>query len=121
MATIVKTAQQEQWEQRHGARVLRMDFAAFLADREGSVARIAEHFGITTDAAARAQALSPALLGRYAKATEHPYDAQARAADLAEAARRFAPELRAALAFTERLRARYPALDPLASGTPAGS
>ena len=118
---LAEAARFAQAQQRHGTRVLRLDFAAFLADRDGSVERLAAHFGIHADAAARAHALSPALLERYAKATEHPYDAQARAADLAEAARRFAPELRAGLAFTERLRTRYPALDQLASGTPAGS
>jgi hypothetical protein len=74
------------------------------------LAQVAAHFGLEADAAACARALAPELLGRYAKATEHAYDAQARAADLAESARRFAPELAAGLAFVREVATRYPAL-----------
>jgi hypothetical protein len=107
---IAETARYADAQARHGARVLRLDFATFLGSREATLARLALLFGSASDAQAQARALAPALLDRYAKATEHAYDAQARAADLAESARRFAPELRAGLAFAAALATRYPAL-----------
>ena len=60
-----------------------------------------------------ARALDPQVLGSYAKATEHAYDAAARAADLAESRRRFGAEIDAGLRLAERTIARYPALAEL--------
>ncbi len=112
---IAETARFADAQRRLGARVLRLDFAAFLADRAAVLAQVVAHFGLDADAGACARALAPELLGRYAKATEHAYDAQARAADLAESARRFAPELAAGLAFARQLATRHPALTGLLS------
>jgi hypothetical protein len=112
---IAEAARYADAQARHGARVLQLDFAAFLANRDLVLARLAMHLGIAADADARARALAPAQLDRYAKATEHAYDAQARAADLAESARRFAPELRAGVVFARDLTTRYPALARLES------
>ncbi|HET7845077.1 MAG TPA: hypothetical protein VFL14_13065 [Xanthomonadales bacterium] len=100
----------------HGARVQRLDFDAFLAAPDASLAALATHFGLPADAASVAHALDRAVLGSYAKATEHAYDAAARAADLAESRRRFGTEVDEGLRFAERTIARYPVLAPLADG-----
>lgn len=94
----------------HGARVQRLDFDDFLAAPADALATLAAHFGLAHDAASVARALDPAVLGSYAKATEHAYDASARAADLAESRRRFGAEIDAALRFAERTIGRYPQL-----------
>jgi hypothetical protein len=98
---------------RHGARVLRLDFDAFLATPADALAALAAHFRLGNDAASVARALDPAVLGSYAKATEHAYDATARAADLAESRRRFGAEVDAGLRFAERTISRYPDLSGL--------
>jgi hypothetical protein len=94
----------------HGARVQRLDFDDFLAAPGERLATLAAHFGLASDDASVARALDPAVLGSYAKATEHAYDAAARAADLAESRRRFGAEIDAGLRFAERTIGRYPQL-----------
>lgn len=98
----------------HGARVLRLDFDEFLAAPAPALAALAAHFGLPADGDSVARALDPAVLGSYAKATEHAYDAAARAADLAESRRRFGDEIAAGLRFAERIIARYPRLGGIA-------
>ena len=61
MATIVKTAQQEQWEQRHGARVAAV--VSNKADAKGLVF-------------ARAQGIATAVLDHKAFASREAFDAE---------------------------------------------
>ena len=61
MATIVKTAQQEQWEQRHGARVAAVD-----RNKAGATGRVF----------ARAQGMATAVLDHKAFASREAFDAE---------------------------------------------
>jgi hypothetical protein len=94
----------------HGSRVRRLDFATFLAEPEAMLGCMVAHLDLSADHSALDRVLERAQLDRYAKATEHPYDAQARAADLAESERRFAPEMRAGLDYAESVMTHYPSL-----------
>jgi hypothetical protein len=98
---------------RRASGALALDFDDFLAAPASALATDAAHLGLAHDDAAVTRALDPAVLGRYAKATEHAYDAAARAADLAESRRRFGGEIDAGLRFVERTIARYPVLAEL--------
>lgn len=97
----------------HAAQALALDFDDFLAWPARSLAAVAAHLRLPHDEATIANALDPAVLGSYAKATDHAYDAAARAADLAESQRRFRDEIDAGLRFAERTIARYPSLGEL--------
>lgn len=103
-----------------GNRVRRLDFATFLADRKMMLGCILAHLNAPVDLDELDSAFDRAGMDRYAKATEHPYDAQARAADLAESERRHAPEMRAGMAFAESVIARYPSLAHLERERPRG-
>ena len=92
---------------------LALDFDDFLAWPARSLAAVAAHLRLAHDEATIASALDPGVLGSYAKATDHAYDAAARAADLAESQRRFRDEIDAGLRFAERTIARYPSLAAL--------
>lgn len=87
----------------HGPRVLALDFDAFLADVPGQLARVAGHFGIAPDAAARAVAAAGPVLGRYSKAPQQPFPTGERAARLAESRRVNRAEIARGLAWLERL------------------
>ncbi len=96
--------------ERHGGRLLRLDFADLLADPSAVLTRVAAHLRIDASAAAVAAALGPQISGRYAKATDHPYSRADRQADLQTSAELYPGELRAGLDFAARLLQRYPAL-----------
>lgn len=83
-------------------RLLALDFEPLLADPRGVLARVAAHLGLACPPAALDAALA-AEMGRYAKATEHAYTQADRAADLAEAQRRFGAEIDAGMALARRL------------------
>jgi hypothetical protein len=87
----------------HGERVLALDFDAFLADVPGGLSRVAAHFGLAPDAAARAVAAAGAVLGRYSKAPQLQFQAGERAARLAESRRANRTEIARGLAWLERL------------------
>jgi len=91
-----------------GARILEVDFDAMLAALPQTLARVLAHFGLAPDRAAQI-AQGPALT-RYSKAPEHGYSPGLRAQLLAQARRDFAPEIREALLWLDRLRAAHPAL-----------
>jgi hypothetical protein len=80
-------------------RVLWLDFDAFLADPAANLERLARFFGLDP-AAGRLLAGHP-LMGRYAKALDHPFTLASREALLAEARRAHAPELAEGLAWLE--------------------
>jgi hypothetical protein len=96
------------------AQAMRVDFAAFLREPNAGLGAIARHFGLTVDAGQVAAALAAPTAQRYAKATDHAYDAAARAADLAESTRRHGAEIDAGMAWVEAQLARYASLGELA-------
>ena len=71
----------------HGARVLALDFNAFLADVTGQLARVAGHFGLAADGAAIASAAAGPVLRQYSKSPQLPYGPGQRAERI-EASRR---------------------------------
>ena len=111
----------ERARERFGARCAMLDFAELLDGGIGVLARVAAHLKLDANLGDYAAAWSPAVLGRYAKARNHVYGADDRAADLAESRRRHGDEIDAGLAFADALIARYPALDRVARHRAAAS
>lgn len=97
----------------HPERLLAVDFARVLAEGPSALARIAAHLGVAATPDAVARAWSPERLGEYAKAPGHAYGPGDRAADLAEAHRRFGPAIARGRRWAETLAARHPALAAL--------
>lgn len=110
---LAETARLNRQAQRFPAQILRVDFAAFLHDAHAGLERIARHFSLAVDAGQVAAALRAPAAQRYAKATDHAYDAAARAADLAESARRHGAEIEAGMAWAEAQLMRYAQLREL--------
>lgn len=97
-------AEQLRWRslaQRFGARLLRIDFDAFLAAPLTTLTAIAQHYRLGVTPEAIASALRGGLLDRYAKDPRQPYDAGTRARELADAERRFGDEIARGTAWAE--------------------
>ena len=85
-----------------GARLLELDFEAFLDDMEGSLARVLPHFSL--DAALAPKLAKSPVLTRYAKLPDsHAYSAQTRRDVLARARREMSDEIGRGLALLDRL------------------
>lgn len=84
------------------ARVLWIDFDAFLAAPAAGLLRIADHFGIPLDAESAAALAGSEIMRRYSKAMEHGYSADLRRQVLAEAQRTHGADLAAGRAWLDR-------------------
>ena len=93
-----------------GARVLALDFEAFLAAPGATLARAARHLGAACDAATAQALVGGPLMARYSKAPEHGYSPALRQAVLDGARRLHAPEIRAGLAWLEAAARNHPAI-----------
>jgi hypothetical protein len=91
----------------HGARLRVVDFDALLADPPGEMAAIAVHFGLAAPPGWAERLPHSRALATYSKAPEHPYSPALRAQILAEARAAHAAQIRAGLAWLERLGARH--------------
>jgi len=87
------------------ARVLPIDFDQMLHSIENTMANVLAHFGITHSAADIAAIAASPALSFYSKAPEQAYSPELRASLLGEARGRYPQEIRAALAWLERLAA----------------
>ena len=87
----------------HGQQVALLDFELLLADPAETLTRMLRHLNLTAAEQTVETALRSPVLQTYSKAPEHPYNAQTRAAILADSRSRFAPDIRAALAWVESL------------------
>lgn len=96
-----------------GERLLLVDFRRLLADIRSGLEKIAGHFGWPGEPAQPASCAP--VLGRYAKAPEHNYDAGDRAHDLALAQERYGDEIQIGLSWAETVISGHPALRPLAA------
>jgi len=94
-------------------RVQIVDFDAFLQDPTGGLAAAGSFLGFDTGSAATI-ATGP-LMRRYAKNPAQAFDVGSRKLKLEEARRAQADELRAGLAFAEKLCRDIPALEPVAA------
>ena len=97
----------------HGARVLRMDFEALLAQPAQQLQRAATHLGL--DPARVDDALASSAWGRYSKAQTHGYDRDDRAHDLALAMQRHGDEIAEGEAWVEALLHQHPSLRTVAT------
>jgi hypothetical protein len=94
---------------RFPARVLWLDFDRFLAAPEGGLVAALRHLGAGDgDAAARAILAGP-IMGQYAKAPAHRFDARVRERLLREGAEQHASEVRKGLDWLGRAAAAFPA------------
>jgi len=89
--------------QEHSHQVDVLEFEAFLKDPAGKLTSILEHLGIQTGTASVDKAVSSPVLQTYTKAPEHQYNAQKRAAILADSRSRFQSEIKAALGWLDSL------------------
>lgn len=87
--------------------VFAVDFDAFLASQPETLARLCAHLGAPAAVEKVQGALAGGVMKRYAKATEHAYDAETRAAGLTEARARFAPEIKMGMAWLEGTAKRF--------------
>ncbi len=97
-------AEQLRWRslaQRFGARLLRIDFDAFLAAPQTTLTAMAQHYRLEATPETIASALRGGLLDRYAKDPRQPYDAGTRARELDEARQRFGDEIARGTAWAE--------------------
>lgn len=87
--------------------VFAVDFDAFLVLQPETLARLCAHLGAPAAAEKVQGALTGGVMSRYAKATEHAYNAATRAAGLAEARARFGVEIRTGMAWLEQTAKRF--------------
>ncbi|HSN70517.1 MAG TPA: hypothetical protein VLT59_03370 [Steroidobacteraceae bacterium] len=87
----------------YGGRVLRIDFDQWLADVMAGLRSLADHVvaGVPDDRIAAA--ISGPSLRQYSKAPEHAYDADLRRRVLEDGERQFGDEIRAGIAWCERV------------------
>lgn len=105
LSWLSESFSQSDARRRFAGRVLSLDFDAFLADVEGNLSRIVDHFGITAGARQIAEcARSPVLL-RYSKAPEYAFTPRDRQEALRESRDRNGEEIRKGLAWLEQLAA----------------
>lgn len=101
----------ERARQTHGERTQRLDFAALLASPVTELERLARFFGL--DATKAAAVATGPLMGSYAKRPNERFDAAAREKELEESRTRFSAEIKAGLAYAEKLCKEIPELAPL--------
>jgi len=98
---LAETAAQADALHGHGARVLAVDFDAFLGAVGEHLHRIAGHFGLPVDAGFAERLAASAALTRYSKAPEHAYSPEIRAQVLADSRARHREEIGRGLAWLE--------------------
>jgi hypothetical protein len=98
---LAETAAQADALQRQGARVLPVDFDAFLGAVSEHLHRIGSHFGLPVDSGFAERLASSAALTRYSKAPEHAYSPDIRTQVLADSRARNREEIGRGLAWLE--------------------
>jgi hypothetical protein len=109
---LAETLSHEHARREHGARLMLVDFDAFLGEPARTLQAIASHFGLTRGSDAFANVAESPVLRQYSKAPERPYSAALRQEILAESRRTNNAEISRGLALLERT-ARQ---SPLAAG-----
>ncbi|MGH6877588.1 MAG: hypothetical protein ACREHV_09465 [Rhizomicrobium sp.] len=96
--------------QQAGARVLVIDFEAFLSKSRNVLARAFDHFGAAVTTQEVDNILAGPEMRTYSKAPEFAYDAQLRRAVLEEGRARRATEIRLGLSWLDRAARKFPQL-----------
>lgn len=115
MGWAVETLAHRLAERDFGARVLRVDFDAFLDAPDETLARIAAHFDINAAGAFPDGVARHPVMSRYSKAPEHAYTPAMRRQILAQARAQHAGDIRKGLEWIEAFARRAPALGALLS------
>ena len=108
MSWLVERLTQDELRAAFGDRVLAVDFDAALRDIESTLGRVIAHFGIAAPPGMAAAIAGSEVLRRYSKAPEQAYSPELRHDRLAEARHLYDDQIRAALAWLEKLRADRP-------------
>jgi len=93
-----------------GDRAIAVDFDAFLAQPVSGLSRAFAHYGIAVSDAEIEAILRGPDMRRYSKAPEHAYDGNLRRAVLDEGRQTRRTDIRAGLAWLERMAAAFPAI-----------
>lgn len=99
---LAETLSQDHARREHGARLMLVDFDAFLAEPARTLQAIASHFGLPCGGDAFANVAESPVLRQYSKAPERPYSSALRQEILTESRRTNAAEIGRGLAFLER-------------------
>lgn len=100
----------ERARQKQGDRVQRLDFAELLTSPAAELERLARLFGL--DVSKAAAVTSGPLMSNYAKRPNERFDAATREKELQESRARFGAEIKAGMAFAEKLCKEIPELAP---------
>lgn len=103
----------ERARQAHGDRAQRLDFAEFLASPAAELERLARLFGL--DASRAATVVSGPLMSSYSKRPNERFDAAARAKEMERSRAQFGVEIKAGMAYAERLCRETGELAPLSA------
>jgi hypothetical protein len=103
MTWLTETLTQRDVMQQFGARMLSLDFDAFLADVGGNVQRVLAHFAVPVDDGFRARLEQSPVLTRNSKAPHLPYSPELRRTSLDESRGRHQEQIRAGLHWIDRL------------------
>lgn len=88
---------------RYSAGVKLLEFESFLQNPAESLSAVLGHLGIATDDALVSKAAASPVLQTYSKAPEHRYNADTRAAILADARSRFKPQIESSIGWLNTL------------------
>jgi hypothetical protein len=102
MTWLAEGLTQSSAQSEHGARLMTVDFDAFLAAPAQTMAAIASHFGLKRSGDAFAAVAESPVLRHYSKAPVRPYTAELRQEILAESRRLNGEEIRKGLAWLEQ-------------------
>jgi hypothetical protein len=103
MSWLAERFTQDDLIARFAGRVLPLDFDAVLREIESALTRVLSHFGVRVAKDVVAAIASGEVLTRYSKLPSEAYSPRLRNERLAEARRLYGEEIRAALAWLERL------------------
>jgi hypothetical protein len=117
---LVETASQQEAIARFPARIVSLDFDAFLAAVPDCMERLLAHFGLPRDPGYLAALGQSAVLQRYSKAPELRFSPDDRRLQLRDSRRHNVEEIRRGMAWLERQARSQPALGSVVGGgTPA--
>ena len=89
--------------EKHPQQTALLEFESLLQNPADTLVNILRHLDISTARESIEKAVSSPVLQTYSKAPEHRYNAQTRAAILAESRSRFRQDIKASLAWLEHL------------------
>jgi len=108
MSWLTESMTQQRIADAHAARILCLDFDAFLADPGLHLRAILHHLSVQAPPKLLDAGTAHPLMQRYAKNPDKPYSAETRAERLKQSRRDNADEIRRGLAWLDRMAAAHP-------------